>query len=414
MARLNGFRERRVVWRYALRNALAPSVQVFAQNIQYLSAGSSSSSTSSPTPGLGKELVDAVAHPRRARGAVARHPDRGRSTSSSTSSPTCSSCSSCRSSGPGHETVRERLRFLRIGHRGASGVALLALVLGIALFGPFFAPHAPDEPIGMPFEGPSGDASLGTDRLGRDVLSRVLWGGRSVLALAGLATLIAYAAGGSDRPRRRLQPLARSTRCSCAAATCCISFPALLFLLVLVTGAGTSKAVLVAGVAIVQAPLDRAHHPHGDARAVRPRLRRGRGRARRGHRSRSCAARSCRTSSRRSPPTSACASRYSIILVASVNFFGLGLQPPAADWALMISENRDGLTLNPWVILVPAAHDRAADDLRQPRRRRGRAARSGRSDAVAAVTTADRRRSAVDGLRVELTVGRGGRSRTSR
>ena len=46
---------------------------------------------------------------------------------------------------------------------------------------------------------------------------------------------------------------------------------------------------------------------------------------------------------------------YSIILVASVNFLGLGLQPREADWALIISENRDGLTLNPWVILVPAA-----------------------------------------------------------
>ena len=46
---------------------------------------------------------------------------------------------------------------------------------------------------------------------------------------------------------------------------------------------------------------------------------------------------------------------FSIILVASVNFFGLGLQPPDADWALMISENRDGLTLNPCVILAPAA-----------------------------------------------------------
>ena len=45
---------------------------------------------------------------------------------------------------------------------------------------------------------------------------------------------------------------------------------------------------------------------------------------------------------------------YSIILVASVNFFGLGLQPPAADWALMISENRDGFDLNPWVIVAPA------------------------------------------------------------
>jgi ABC-type dipeptide/oligopeptide/nickel transport system permease subunit len=37
-----------------------------------------------------------------------------------------------------------------------------------------------------------------------------------------------------------------------------------------------------------------------------------------------------------------------------VNFLGLGLQPPAADWALMISENREGITLQPWVIAVPA------------------------------------------------------------
>ena len=37
-----------------------------------------------------------------------------------------------------------------------------------------------------------------------------------------------------------------------------------------------------------------------------------------------------------------------------MNFLGLGLQPPAADWALIISENREGLPLNPWVILPPA------------------------------------------------------------
>ena len=54
---------------------------------------------------------------------------------------------------------------------------------------------------------------------------------------------------------------------------------------------------------------------------------------------------------------------YSIILVASVNFLGLGLQPPAADWALMISENRDGLDLNPWVGARAGGDDRAADDL---------------------------------------------------
>src|SRR5439155_20144151 len=46
---------------------------------------------------------------------------------------------------------------------------------------------------------------------------------------------------------------------------------------------------------------------------------------------------------------------FSILLVAAVNFLGLGLHPPLAAWALMISENREITTLNPWAIFVPAA-----------------------------------------------------------
>ena len=61
MARLNGFRERVVVLRYALRNALAPSIQVFAQNVQYLVGGIIVTEYLFSYPGLGKELVDAVA-----------------------------------------------------------------------------------------------------------------------------------------------------------------------------------------------------------------------------------------------------------------------------------------------------------------------------------------------------------------
>jgi peptide/nickel transport system permease protein len=61
MARLNGLRERRVVRRYAMRNALAPSIQVFAQNIQYLVGGIIVVEYLFAYPGLGKELVDAVA-----------------------------------------------------------------------------------------------------------------------------------------------------------------------------------------------------------------------------------------------------------------------------------------------------------------------------------------------------------------
>lgn len=60
MARLNGFRERLVIRRYALRNALAPSVQVFAQNIQFLIGGIIVTEFLFNYPGLGKELIDAV------------------------------------------------------------------------------------------------------------------------------------------------------------------------------------------------------------------------------------------------------------------------------------------------------------------------------------------------------------------
>jgi peptide/nickel transport system permease protein len=245
-----------------------------------------------------------------------------------------------------------RFRFLRT-KTGLVGFALLCLVLGIALFGPFFAPYSPTESVGPPFEKPNGQALLGTDRLGRDVLSRVLWGGRSVLALAGLATLMAYAIGVviglvAGYVRRLVEPLLMR------GIDVLIAFPALLFILVLITGAGTSKAVLIAAVVVVQFPLvARIVHTATLEQSVRGFVE-------------AAVARGERTSAilRReilpnitSPIMADVGLRYtySIILVASVNFFGLGLQPPDADWALIISENRDGFTLNPWVILVPAA-----------------------------------------------------------
>ena len=46
---------------------------------------------------------------------------------------------------------------------------------------------------------------------------------------------------------------------------------------------------------------------------------------------------------------------WSIILIASVNFLGLGLRPPTADWGLMVSENRSIFATNPLAVLAPAA-----------------------------------------------------------
>ena len=46
---------------------------------------------------------------------------------------------------------------------------------------------------------------------------------------------------------------------------------------------------------------------------------------------------------------------YSIGLIAGLSFLGLGLQPPAADWGLMINENRVALTVQPWAVVLPVA-----------------------------------------------------------
>lgn len=248
--------------------------------------------------------------------------------------------------------MTRRPGFLRSA-TGVVGLCLLALVASVALLGPFFAPYAPDRPIGVPLTGPGEGALFGTDFLGRDVLSRALWGGRSVLGLAGLATLLAYAGGVTiglvaGYSRSLLDPFLMR------GVDVLLAFPALLFLLVLVTGAGTSKKVLVLGVALVQTPLvARIVRTATLEQSVRGFVE-------------AAVARGERTAAilRReilpnivSPLMADVGLRftYAIILVASVNFLGLGLQPPDADWALIISENRTGLTLNPWVILVPAA-----------------------------------------------------------
>jgi peptide/nickel transport system permease protein len=45
---------------------------------------------------------------------------------------------------------------------------------------------------------------------------------------------------------------------------------------------------------------------------------------------------------------------YSIVIIAGLSFLGFGQAPPAANWGTMISENQEGLPLNPWAVVVPA------------------------------------------------------------
>jgi peptide/nickel transport system permease protein len=248
--------------------------------------------------------------------------------------------------------MKGRLRFAR-SFSGALGLTIVFVVVFVAVFGNYFAPHDPTAPVGVPLAGPSGDAWLGTDVLGRDVFSRLLYGGRSVIGLALAATLLAYVIGLTigliaGYTRSKADPLLMRT------VDVMLAFPPLLFLLVLITGAGTGTAVLIIGVAAIQAP--------GISRIVRTATLevsvRGYVEAAvaRGERSIAVVVREVLPNIL-APVLVDAGLRftYSILIIASVNFLGLGLQPPNSDWALMISENRQYIGLNVWAVLAPAA-----------------------------------------------------------
>ena len=103
----------------------------------------------------------------------------------------------------GASLLRRSLRLWRT----RIGVALVGVIVLLAIIGPYVAPYGPSTPVGAPNADPSSKAVLGTDYLGQDVLSRVLYGGRSILVMAVIATALgpvfqvialnlAYLAGG--------------------------------------------------------------------------------------------------------------------------------------------------------------------------------------------------------------------------
>lgn len=74
-------------------------------------------------------------------------------------------------------------------------VLLLVVIVGLAVLGPLLAPHSATAPVGPPYAQPGEVGVLGTDHLGRDVLSRVLVGARPVLVTSLLAAVLGSALG---------------------------------------------------------------------------------------------------------------------------------------------------------------------------------------------------------------------------
>ncbi|MDP2327254.1 MAG: ABC transporter permease [Dehalococcoidia bacterium] len=151
-------------------------------------------------------------------------------------------------------------RSLRRSPSGIAGVTLMLLFVGVGLLGPVLAPFEVDDLAGIPGQAPGARFLLGTDALGRDILSRVLHGARISLVVAGGAVGLGTAVGllvglVSGYRGGRVDLLAQRL------VDVVTAFPPLVLLLVAVRVAGPSAGTVVAVIGLVIAP--------GVARVVR-------------------------------------------------------------------------------------------------------------------------------------------------
>ena len=234
------------------------------------------------------------------------------------------------------------------------GLAGLLLIVLVSLLAPLLAPHDPlYQNYRARYEPPGGVYPFGTDDLGRDVLSRVLWGGRESLGVAALAIAIAmgggvvvglisgYYGGWRDIIIQRLTEV-------------WLAFPGIIFLIVLVSvlGTGLEKVMIAVGLALIP----------GYGRLVRGAVLAARAQdyvlA-----ARALGARDTRIMFNHIlpniiPPVIVFATLglgSAILIVGGLSFIGLGVNPPAPEWGAMLLYARDKLRQAPWLSVYPGA-----------------------------------------------------------
>jgi len=247
----------------------------------------------------------------------------------------------------------ELLRRLVRSPQGAIGLSLVVLVLLLAVLGPALAPHNP-EALGVlrRYKPPSMDHWLGTDQLGRDILSRLLVGARATVLLALLATVLGTLAGAVLGTASAFLG-GKADEAIMRTVDAVMALPSLLMSLLIVSAMGRGAENAVLAIAITFTP--------GMARITR----------------------SVALAVRRQDYVNAAVARgegafyiviremlpnvvapivvemsirvaFAVMLFATLSFLGLGAQPPSSEWGLMVSEARRFMHLSPWMILWPS------------------------------------------------------------
>jgi peptide/nickel transport system permease protein len=233
------------------------------------------------------------------------------------------------------------------------GLAGFAAFLLLAIFAPWLAPHPVSAVVGGVWDMPSGDALLGTDNIGRDLFSRLVWGARITFVIAALATAIAFLVGVSlgfyaavrrgwiDQILSRLNDLM-------------MAIPTLIFALVVLAVLPKNMVVLVLVMATLEATrvfrvsraiaADLAGLDYVEVARLR------------GERWSWIIVREILPNAL-SPLLAELGLRFAfaILFLSTLSFLGLGVQPPIADWGSLVKENKDGLLFGVFAALIPGA-----------------------------------------------------------
>jgi peptide/nickel transport system permease protein len=237
--------------------------------------------------------------------------------------------------------------------QGVLGVALLAVLVLLCALGPVFAPYRPEAiDFAGRFAAPGVRHWLGADQLGRDVLSRLLVGARSTIPLAVVATFSGAAAGACIGTLSAYLG-GRWDEAITRTIDAVMAVPHLLLALILVSTLGKGSLNAAFAIAISVAP-GMARVTRSVALAVRQQeyvaaaIARGEGGAWIVFRE--------MLPNVAAPVVIEATIRvaFAVMLFATLSFLGLGAQPPASEWGLMVSEARRFMHQAPWVIVAPA------------------------------------------------------------
>jgi peptide/nickel transport system permease protein len=250
-----------------------------------------------------------------------------------------------------HERVSLFWRALRMW-RTRIGLLIAGALVAIAIFGPYFAPYGAQDYAGSDYQPAGGKLLFGADGLGQDVWSRFLDGGRSILLVSVISTILGVGIGvlvGLSAA------LARSAidNALMRVVDLLLAFPSILLALVAVATVGpktwlivaavaattmprTARVIRGAGVSIVERDFVTAARAIGDGHfrvllfEVLPNV----------------------TGTLVVEATLRLT--YAIGLIAALAFLGVTTNPNGADWGTMVQENSGALILQPWGCLLPA------------------------------------------------------------